>query len=223
MKIEKLEIRSANLAEQLKFYRDLLELKISNYNEESFEVTVGYTNIKFILDSSATPYHIAIHIPDKQEEEALRWVKERMPVLKNNNDEIIDFSGWDAKSVYFYDKDYNIMEFISRRRFNEPDSPMFSNDSLVGVAEVGLATKDIESKFEFLQKNCHLKVFDGNFEKFCAIGDDKGLLITINKELKDWFPTKDKAYASPFSIWFSHGNESCALKFEKDQLYNLNS
>jgi hypothetical protein len=223
MKIEKLEIRSANLGEQLKFYRDLLELETKNYNGKSFELTVGYTQIKFIQDAAATPYHIAIHIPDRQEKEALRWVKERVAVLKNNNDEIIDFSGWDAKSVYFYDKDKNIMEFIARRRFNEPKTPIFSEKSLVGLAEVGLATHHIESKFEFLKKNCHLEVFDGNFEKFCAVGDDKGLLITINKELKDWFPTNDKAYASPFSIWFSHGDNTCALKFEEDQLYDLNT
>ncbi|HSI70311.1 MAG TPA: VOC family protein [Gillisia sp.] len=223
MKIERLEIRSANVAEQLKFYRDLLELKTINYDGESFEMTVGYTQIKFSQYKGATPYHIAIHIPDRQEEEALRWVKERIPVLKNNNEEIIDFSGWDAKSVYFYDKDENIMEFISRRRFNEAATPIFSDKSLLGVAEVGLATSDIKLKFDFLQKNCGLEVFDGNFEKFCAIGDDKGLLITINKELKEWFPTKDKAYASPFSIWFSHGKEICALKFEEDQLYDLNS
>lgn len=223
MKIEWLEIKCANVTAQLKFYRDLLELKTSDYNEKSFEVAIGYTQIKFIQDSAATPYHIAIHIPDRQEEEALRWIKERVPVLKNNNKEIIDFSGWDAKSVYFYDKDENIMEFISRRRFNEPETPIFSERSLLGVAEVGLATKDIESKFKFLQKNCHLEVFDGNFEKFCAIGDDKGLLITINKELKDWFPTNDKAYASPFSIRFSHGEVTCAFKFEEDQLYDLNA
>lgn len=223
MKIERLEIRSANVARQLKFYRDLLELKTSSYDEASFEVTAGYTQIKFIEDTTATPYHIAFHIPDRQEEEALRWVKERVPVLKNNNEEIIDFSGWSARSVYFYDEDMNIMEFISRRNFNKPETPIFSENSLLGVAEVGLATSDIRSKFEILQKKCHLEVFDGNFEKFCAVGDDKGLLITINKELKDWFPTKDEAFASAFSIWFSHGDTSCRFKFEEDQLIELNS
>jgi hypothetical protein len=101
--------------------------------------------------------------------------------------------------------------------------PFFLKTACLGVAEVGLATKDIESKFEFLQKKCRLRVFDGNFEKFCAIGDDRGLLITINKELKDWFPTKDEAFESPFSIWFTHGEETCALKFENDQLHDLNS
>lgn len=223
MKIERLEIRSSNVAAQLKFYRDLLGLKTDSYDEESFEVTAGYTQIKFIQDAAATPYHIAFHIPDKQEEEALRWVKERVPVLRNNNDEIIDFSGWNAKSVYFYDEDRNIMEFISRRNFNEPESPIFSPDSLLGVAEVGLATADIHSKFEYLQNKCHLEVFDGNFEKFCAIGDDKGLLITIDKDLKDWFPTKDEAFASAFSIWFSHRDTTCRFNFKDDQLIELNS
>lgn len=222
MKIERLEIRSANLAAQLRFYRDLLGLRTGSYDEGSFEIIAGYSRIKFIKDPTATPYHIAFHIPDRQEEEALRWVKERVPVLKNNNEEIIDFSGWSAKSIYFYDEDKNIMEFISRRNFNEPGTPIFSEESLLGVAEVGLATTDIRSKFEYLQKKCHLEVFDGNFDRFCAVGDDKGLLITVNKELKDWFPTKDEAFASAFSIWFSHQDKSCQFKFEKDQITEVN-
>lgn len=218
MRIERLELKSKHLAEQLKFYRDILELEIPVYNESSFEVKVGYTIIKFTEDENATPYHIAIHIPDKQEEIALTWTKGKVPILKNNSDEIIDFSNWSAKSFYFYDADKNIMEFIARRNFFKPETSLFSEDNLVGVAEIGLATENIEEKFLFLQKNCKLEVYDGNFEKFSAIGDDEGLLITINKDLKDWFPTEDKAFASPFRIQFSHRGEQHKLNFEKDKL-----
>lgn len=181
-------------------------------------VVIGYSILKFQYRRHATPYHIAFHIPDKQEEIALKWVKARVSVLKSNGDEIVDFSNWNAKSLYFYDADKNILEFIARRDFYKPDSGLFSKKSLIGISEVGLATKNIEEKYELLKKNFGVEVFDGNFEKFCAIGDDEGLLITINAELKDWFPTNDKAFISDFKMSFIQNGQFYKLNFEKDQL-----
>lgn len=218
MKIEKLEIGTRDAGEQLKFYRDLLGLNIHNYDEKSFETKIGYTEVRFVEMQNATPYHIAIHIPDKQEEVALSWLKDRVPVLRNKLEEIIDFSGWDAKSIYFYDADKNIMEFISRRNLFKPESAFFSEHSLLGVAEVGLATNDIKEKFDFLKEECRLEMYDGSFDKFCAIGDDEGLLITIDKNGKDWFPTNDKAYPSDFKIVFTHKKEQRQVIFENDKL-----
>jgi catechol-2,3-dioxygenase len=218
MKIEKLEIATADIEKQLHFYRDLLGLKIRNQEERSFEIAIGFSILKFRQDTNFTPYHIAIHIPDKQEGIALTWLKSRVSVLKNNLDEIVDFSAWDAKSIYFYDEDKNIMEFIARRDFNKPFSEVFSVKSLLGIAEIGLATNNIEEKFNFLQQNCGLNIFDGNFEKFCAIGDHQGLLITINKNLKAWFPSGDEAFSSDFRIKFSHKGFNYDLDFINDCL-----
>lgn len=218
MRIERLEIKSLNFEDQLKFYRDLMGLKIKNSNLETFEVVIGYSLLEFTKSENATPYHIAIHIPDKQEEKALEWIKERVPVLRNNTDEIIDFSAWDAKSLYFYDADKNIMEFISRRSFSAPKVDMFSEKSLVGIAEIGMATNDIMEKFQFLNNQCLLEKFDGDFEKFCAIGDDEGLIITINKNKKTWFPTQDIASLSDFKISFNHLGNQHRLVFENDDI-----
>ena len=221
MKIESLHIYTSNLEEQLKFFRDLFRLKIQNYSENSFEVVIGYSILKLTKKANATPYHIAFHIPDKQEDLALEWVKEKVPIIRSNNQEIIDFSNWKAKSLYFYDKDQNILEFISRRDNNPPETAIFSEDSILGIAEIGLATKNIEMKFQFLTENCQIKKFDGNFEKFCAIGDPDGLIITINKDLKDWFPANDKAFASEFSLKFNHQNKTHHIEFIDDALHFL--
>jgi len=218
MKIEKLEIATADIGKQLHFYRDLLGLEILEQEEMSFKIAMGFSVLKLRQDNNFTPYHIAIHIPDKQEGIALTWLKSRVPIQKNNLDEIVDFSAWDAKSVYFYDEDKNIMEFIARGNFNKPFSEVFSGKSLLGIAEIGLATNNIEEKFKFLKQNCGLEVFDGNFEKFCAIGDHQGLIITINKNLKDWFPTGDEAFSSDFRIKFSHKGSKYDLDFINDCL-----
>lgn len=218
MKIIELEISTTRLLKQLRFYRDTLGLEIRKEDEDSFQVALGYSVLRFQQSEDATPYHIAFHIPDKQEYKALKWLKARVKILENNHEEIIDFSGWNAKSIYFYDEDFNILELISRRDFNKPESSDFSEKNILGIAEVGLATAFIEEKYQFLHQKCGLEIFDGNFENFCAIGDDKGLLITIDKNHKDWFPTGDEAFGSDFRIKFDHKNKNYEVIFSHDRL-----
>lgn len=218
MKIHKLQIYSDNIKAQLRFYRDTLNLKITDHSEDHFEVETGYSIIRFQHRENATSYHIAFHIPDNQHNEALEWVRERIPVLEGNGQEIVDFMAWSAKSLYFYDEDKNIIEFISRESFSKPESALFSEKSIVGISEVGLVTENIQGKFDFLNAKFQLEKYDGDFEYFCAIGDDEGLLITINQKLKDWFPTDDKAYKSEFEIEFTHKQKKYSLIFENDKL-----
>ncbi len=223
MKITRLEIGCKNTVKQQQFYKDVLGLELLNASEKSFELQLGYSILHFQDDINFTPYHIAFHVLDKEEEQALKWLKNRVNVLKYEDFEIIDFKGWNAKSLYFYDADKNIMEFISRRNFNGQSSNDFSEKSILGISEIGLATDNIQEKYQILNKNANLEVFDGNFEKFCAIGDDEGLLITINSDLKTWFPTGDTAYNSAFKIQFSHNEKKYNLQYTGEKLKFLDA
>ncbi|MDT0687272.1 VOC family protein [Autumnicola psychrophila] len=218
MKIEKLQIFTSNLEAQIAFYRNVMELEIQNEDKNSFELTLGYTVLRFEKKEGATPYHIAFHIPDNEEKEALKWLKKKVAIQKSGDDEIVDFSNWNAKSIYFYDADKNILEFISRRNLNPKQLAYFSAESIAGIAEIGLATTNIEEKFFFLHRECCLEIFDGNLEKFCAVGDPEGLIITIKKNLKDWFPVDDKAFSSEFALDFTHENQKCKIVYQDEQL-----
>ncbi|MDR5589772.1 VOC family protein [Christiangramia sp. SM2212] len=218
MKINRLLVFSNNIEAQLKFYRDLLGFNISNYSENSFEIKSGYSILRFEYRKEATPYHIAFHIPDRQEEEAVAWLDGKRAIQQFNDEKIVDFSNWQAKSVYFYDEDNNIIEFISRRDFSKPESAIFNAENIVGLAEIGLATNNIQEKFEKMKLDCLLDKFDGDLEKFCAIGEASGLVITINKNEKDWFPTGDTAYASDFEMDFEHKYKNYHMIFNNDIL-----
>lgn len=218
MKIERLEIQTENLVEQLKFYKETLGLETFNRKDNSFELKIGFSILKIIEDKQATPYHIAFHIPPFQEGLALEWIKQRGEVQRNGMEEIIDFSAWKARSLYFYDADRNILEFISRKDLYPVNEKKFTEKSILGVAEIGLATTNIEEKFKTLNKTCELEKFDGNFDNFCAIGDDEGLIITIDKNKKDWFPTNDEAFVSDFDLTFEHEDLRYSLNFKKDML-----
>lgn len=218
MKIEFLKLFTGDLQAQMNFYSKLLGLPVQNTSEKSFQLKLGYTWLEFEERPAATPYHIAIHIPAFQEEKALAWLEERVEILKDGEDSIVDFPGWKAKSIYFYDADRNIVEFISRRHFFPAVSEEFSEKSLLGISEIGLATEDVEEKFNFLNNNFGLQKFTGDYERFCATGDDEGLFIIINKNLKDWIPTGDEAHASDFEIRLSVQNAIFGAAFKNDRL-----
>jgi hypothetical protein len=45
-----------------------------------------------------------------------------------------------------------------------------------------------------------IPIFDGDFSSFCALGNDEGLFILIDKNKKKWFPTNDVAHASDIIV-----------------------
>lgn len=218
MNIESLQLKTLNIKGQKNFYNKILGLEMVYEGDNFFEVKTGSSILKFKEDSSSTPYHVAFHIPPGEVELALSWVKHRVEIQKNDQEEIIDFSAWSAMSLYFYDADKNIIEFISRSDLYPRGKGGFSGKSILAIAEIGLATNDISEKFKILNEFCGLKKFDGNFENFCAIGNAEGLIITIDKNKKDWFPTSDKAYSSGFEMIFKQGEKRFKLIYEKDSL-----
>jgi len=213
MKIQQLCLYTSNIPRQYHFFKEELGMKILNYSENSFEVACGYSILKFEYQENHVPAHYAFHIPDEQEEEALGWLEKVVPVLKYNDQEIVDFSNWKAKSIYFHDKDQNIVELISRRDFSKPQVGIFTAENIVGIAEIGLATSAIKPVFEKLSLTCGLQKYDGNFDKFCAIGEDSGLFIVVKEQEKEWFPTKMKAKPSDFKLNFEHLKKNFQLEF----------
>lgn len=218
MKIEFLKLYSQNLVAQQRFYSEVLGLHVNQASEGKFQVETGFSILEFEENKTATPYHIAFHIPSLQERKALEWLKERVEILTDNDNEIIDFPAWRAKSMYFYDEDRNIVEFISREHMFEPATREFSAASILGISEIGLATSNVQEKFTFLNDNFGLTKFTGDYEHFCATGNDEGLFIIINKEQKGWIPVGDKAFASDFDIKISIKNATFRASYKNEKL-----
>lgn len=221
MKIEYLKIFSSNPEKQKAFYRDVLQLPVKETSEGNLQVSIGYSQLEIEAKKDATPYHLAFHIPPHREQVALDWLEKRTEILKSNGEKLVDFPAWNARSLYFYDTDKNILEFISRRELFPPVEGAFSSEEILGISEIGLATRDVKEKFDFLNKNAGLEKYFGDYEHFCAVGDDEGLFIVINKEQKDWIPTGDRAFASLFEIKISVEKALFGAVFTNDRLILL--
>jgi catechol-2,3-dioxygenase len=139
-------------------------------------------------------------------------------ILKNGSDKVVDFPAWNAKSVYFYDADNNILEFISRKDLFQQMDQDFSSNSLLGLSEIGLATKDVEEKYKVLNELSGMEIYTGDTNIFCATGDKEGLFIIVNKHKKKWFPSGDKAYSSAFEIKFVVNNITYSAAYENESL-----
>ncbi len=221
MRINQLHIYSQNLKTQREFYEDVLELPVEHLSENLLKIKIGFSELLIEEKQDATPYHIAFHIPPRQEKEALKWLKKRVEIQDFKGDEIIDFGSWNAKSMYFYDEDRNILEFIGRENYFQESALQFSSKSVLGIAEIGLATNNVSEKHASLTKNFPLRKYSGNLEEFCPIGDDEALLIVIDLDKKDWFPTKDKAYASPFKLSFTEKEKQYKFSFSNNKITKL--
>jgi catechol 2,3-dioxygenase-like lactoylglutathione lyase family enzyme len=200
MKIGELILDTGNLTEQISFYQDTLNFKLIKRTESYASFQIGESILTFVSKDKALPYHFAFNIPSNNEKEALQWLKNRVEIIPYKNDEIIDFVNWEAKAIYFYDRDHNIVEFIARRVVNNENLSEFNSKSVLNISEIGIGTYNIKQIYQELNNMKPISIFDGSFEKFCALGNNEGLFIVVDLLKKDWFPAGDKIHISDFTV-----------------------
>lgn len=216
MEIKELILFTDNISKQKEFYSKILEAEENkSFSDEKISFKIGNSVLSFIKKKQSTPYHFAINIYSNQEQEALSWLKERVPILLDGKNEIINFESWNAKAIYFYDEDKNIVEFIARKNLSKISSKKFSPDSLLKISEIGLPTLNIEKVYKDLNQQIGLSIFSGSFNDFCAIGDENGLIICIDQIKKKWIPKDDKAFFSDFDAKIINGNKSFIITYRK--------
>ncbi|MDX1699680.1 MAG: hypothetical protein R3250_03630, partial [Melioribacteraceae bacterium] len=164
MNIKELKIYSSNFPEQVRFYSDIIGLKIVNKNDAVVSFQIGRSTLSIEQSISSTPYHFAINVPSNNETAALKWLKTRVDVLRDGDIEVHDFDFWNAKAIYFYDKDKNIVELIARKNLNINSSDEFSPHSFLGISEIGLPTLDIEREYKLLNDKTGIGIYSGIFE-----------------------------------------------------------
>lgn len=198
MIIQALTLYTSRMDEQCRFYSEVLGLEVNKISNDSYRFRLGNTFVRLQSAPSAKPYHFAINIPCNQTDEALDWLKKRVEILSAEGKEIQEFTNWNARAIYFYDEDHNIVELIARKNLSNASSQAFSPDSFLEVSEIGLPTLNIEEKYQLLHQTVGLEIYDGSFDRFCAIGDERGLFICIDQSKKDWFPVNDTAWPADF-------------------------
>ncbi|MBR9997773.1 MAG: hypothetical protein KFF73_02325 [Cyclobacteriaceae bacterium] len=200
MVIKSIVLTTTSLKEQINFYQHTLGLRVMEGREKSAVFLLGHTSLAFHESAFSTPYHFAINIPSNKARDALSWARSRVKILKDGDQELIDFKSWNAESVYFYDADRNIVEFIARKNLGIIADNTFGPEQFLAISEIGMPVNNIEETYNRLNQIKRIGIYDGNFESFCAIGDENGMFIVVDCQRKKWFPSQDQVFSSPFRI-----------------------
>ena len=112
----------------------------------------------------------------------------------NENGIIANFESWNAKAIYFYDNNNNIVEFIARHDLNNATEKPFDTSIIESISEIGIVTEKPIELAENLIESSGLYYFDKSTknEQFAALGNDNGLFIIVETNRK-WYPTEHKA------------------------------
>lgn len=220
MRIKELHLLTDNITETESFYNTVLEVKTEQKTSTSVSFNVGNTRIIFVQTKADTNpvYHFALDIPNNKFEEAFEWIKKRtqlIPVLEENNF-VSNFDLWNAKSLYFYDNNKNLLELICRFDVDNATNDSFDSSSILYASEIGIVSESASKTAKKLTDKYGITEYtkQTGTDSFTALGDDYGLLVLVNNQ-RNWFPTTDLAKAFPSKIVFDYrGKENYILETE---------
>ena len=203
MKMFELRLKTGNLVEARHFYHDSMKLPVLEETPDLLVLQAGSTRLVFECVSGwHGKYHFAFDVPENQIDEAAAWITSKARLATSNSQTIFN-SGvrWNAQMVYFYDPAGNILEFIARHNRPNTSSEVFSERSIIGISEIGLATGDVKRTVKWLCDTLGMTVYDGEgSDNFSAVGDELGLFIVV-KAGRIWFPeTGIAAGLNPVSV-----------------------
>ena len=183
-------ITAASLDEMHAFYHDRLELRTAREGNR-LHVTAGDTRITFIEDrQSASPfYHFAFNIPENKIVAARAWQLERSPLIpipdrnraRDLPPDIVDYSHWNAHSVFFLDPGGNVVEYIARHDLRNAAPGPFTSSDILGTTEIALIVDDVPSTVARLRPALALPQYRGGSDDFTALGDEEGLVLVMRR------------------------------------------
>lgn len=196
MEIKEIVIQTDDLKGTENFYANVLGFELIKKEQNTIAFLAGNSILSFIKSTNLNPkYHFAFNIPKNKLNEATIWLNSKVNLLLNDENEIItDFGDWNAKAIYFYDNNNNIVEFITRFDLTNETEKKFDASSVLSISEIGIVANDpMKLASQIMDKN-HLNYFEKGkqSENFISIGDDNGLVIIVKNDRK-WYPTEQKA------------------------------
>jgi hypothetical protein len=185
-------LTAAPLAEMKSFYQQSLGLPVLEDRPDRLTVAAGATPIAFVParpDGGRPFYHFAFNIPENKVRAARAWQLERSPLLPiparlrdpEYPDDVVNYSHWNAHSLFFFDPAGNVVEYIARHDLgNAADGPFTSSDILY-ASEIGLIVDDVPATAATLCGVVGVEQYRDGSDQFTALGDERGLLLVMQR------------------------------------------
>ncbi len=202
-------LTAAPLAAMKAFYNDTLGLRVVAEGEDRLTIGAGRTRITFVAarpDAAGDPdaarpdaaggpdtarpfYHFAFNIPENKILAARAWQLERSPLMPIPErlrdpafpDDVVDFSHWNAHSIFFLDPGGSVVEYIARHDLRNATPGAFGPDDILYASEIALVVDDVAATARTLRGVVGAEQYRGGDDRFIAIGDERGLLLVVRR------------------------------------------
>lgn len=216
MKINEITLLSNNLVETTRFYSEVMELMIVESDDSHIVFKIGSSKLSFLhTDDENCVYHFAFDIPHNRLNEAVKWLSTRVGLIRFKESDVIDFPNWNAKSLYFYDNNGNVLEFIARFENGNDSYEAFESSSLISISEIAFVSDNVEQLADELIKTYDLTYYfrQQQSEEFSVIGDDEGLIILV-KSTRNWFPTPVRVKKFPVILKIENQKKEFEISYK---------
>ena len=204
-----LELQSSvPLPELHTFYQDVIGLRVLQHRDNRLVIAAGATNLAFTQGSDTKAfYHFAFNIPENKIESALAWQKQKTAMLPiperlrdpNHSKEVVDYSHWNAHSIFFLDPAGNVVEYIARHDLKNESAGGFGTRDLLYISEIGLIVDDVIATASSVKPAVGVEQYRGGDEHFTALGDECGLLLIMKRgRILNFDPSSDATAAGVF-------------------------
>jgi hypothetical protein len=192
-RIKSLELLTSVPLEKMKqFYHDSLGFKIIEEKSDRLTIAGGKTPITFVKSSpeEGKPfYHFAFNIPENKILSAHKWQKKRselLPIPKTLRDpkfpdEVVNYSHWNAHSIFFFDPAENVVEYIARHDLKNTQEGDFDSKDILYASEIAFVVDDVTDIAKKLGEQVGIEPYKGASDQFTALGDEYGLLLVMKR------------------------------------------
>lgn len=114
-------------------------------NNNAFTIKVGNSELEIVKGNTIEKpfYHFSFNIPRNKFKEAKAWVKDKVTLNKEEDEDEVYFENSDAHSFYFLDPSSNIVEFIARSTTALSQETSFTAQSIINISEINITTNDV--------------------------------------------------------------------------------
>lgn len=187
------------------FYHGKLGLPVADEQPGRLTVAAGATPVTFVSAAEGRPfYHFAFNIPENKVRAARDWQKERSPLLPIPEhlrdpaypDDVVNYSHWNAHSVFFLDPAGNVVEYIGRHDLKNAAPGGFGSGDILCASEIAFVVDDVGATAEELKRAVGVSQYRGASDEFAALGDEKGLLLVMKRgRILNFDPSTDEKAA----------------------------
>jgi catechol 2,3-dioxygenase-like lactoylglutathione lyase family enzyme len=215
MRISRLTLATIDPEAQAAFWGDRLGLSVGWVDEDEVEVRLRDGAIAFRRAAPGLDprYHFAINLPPGSIGAAVAWLGERHELLAFHGDPdeedgaTVVRTDVGAGCLYFLDAVGNVAELISSPYVKGRGEEDFGPESLIEVAEIGLATADYDATCAAVGGFFGAEVLwgGGPGSELTAIGDHHAVVI-VAPAGRGWIPVGLPARPLPTEI-VAYGTE----------------